>query len=229
MSQIYPGSDLLKYIIDEDLQPGDGLPAIKDLAGSDILGGSSGKIREQLAVVKAMGLVETRTRTGSRLKEFSFAPSVRLGLFYALARNDDAFDSFSQVRVHLESAFWEEACACITDETITIMRDCIEQARAKLNGTRIQIPNAEHRRFHLTLFQQLNNPFVPGLLEAYWDAYDAIAPQLYMDYEYLQTVWNYHERILDAICEEDFARAKADFIEHTTLLRHTRSNHRDGS
>src|SRR5687768_15002059 len=116
MNNIDPESDLLQYIIDRNLQPGDALPSIQELSENEHLGVSTGKVREQLAVVRAMGLVEVRSKTGMRLKEFAFAPLVRLGLFFALARDPDAFESFSVVRTHLEVAFWHEACAALTDE-----------------------------------------------------------------------------------------------------------------
>lgn len=220
MTHIYPGFDLLKYIIDEGIQPGETLPSIKELADSDKLGGSAGKIREQLAVVRAMGLVDVRSRTGTQLKDFSFTPSVRLGLFYALGKDLSYFDQFSQLRTHIETAFWEQACACITREDRQEMRRCIGEARRKLNSHPIRIPASEHRRFHLMLFQQLNNPFVTGLLEAYWDAYDAVMSHHYMDLTYLQTVWDFHERILDAIDAGEYETAKQLFIEHTRLLRY---------
>jgi DNA-binding FadR family transcriptional regulator len=217
MNNIDPESDLLQYIIDRNLQPGDALPSIQELSENEHLGVSTGKVREQLAVVRAMGLVEVRSKTGMRLKEFAFAPLVRLGLFFALARDPDAFESFSVVRTHLEVAFWHEACAALTDEGKQTMRECLEAARSKLHSHPIRIPMREHRVFHITVFEQLKNPFVTGLLEAYWDAYEAVESNRYADYTYLQTVWDYHERILDAICAGDYESAKQAFIKHTEL------------
>ncbi len=40
--------------------------------------------------------------------------------------------------------------------------------------------------FHLTIFKHLENPFVLGLLEAYWDAYEAVELNRYADYRYHQ-------------------------------------------
>ena len=74
--------------------------------------------------------------------------------------------------------------------------------------------------FHMTVFKRLENPFVIGLLEAYWEAYNAVQLNLYVDYDYLQTVWDYHERIADAIFSGDFDAAQQAFIEHTKLLRY---------
>ncbi len=213
-------SDLLNYIVEKGFQPGDRLPTINELQEPDHLGVSISKVREQLEVARALGMVEVRSKTGMRMKAYSFAPAVRLSLFYALANDPHQFEMFSELRNHVEAAFWHEACARMTDEDRTVMRACVDRARAKLNGHFIAIPNEEHRTFHLTMFRHLDNPFVLGILEAYWDAYEAVEPNRYADYAYHQSVWDYHERILNAICAGEPGKAQALFIEHTRLLRH---------
>jgi DNA-binding FadR family transcriptional regulator len=155
-----------------------------------------------------------------RLQNYDFAPAVRLSLFFALAQDLSNFEHFSQLRTHVEIAFWHEACERLTAEDTTAMRACIDQAWKKLNGEWIHIPNQEHREFHLRIFRHLENPFVLGILEAYWDAYDAIELNRYADYDYLEQVWQYHERILNEICKGDFQAAQQAFIQHTQLLRH---------
>jgi DNA-binding FadR family transcriptional regulator len=213
-------SDLLNYLAQQNLKPGERLPTIQDLQAPDHLGVSISKVREQLEVARALGLVEVRSKTGMRMKPYSFTPAVRLSLFYAMAQDPQNFDMFTGLRNHVETAYWHEACALLTPEDKALMRDCVEAARAKLNGHLIGIPNEEHRTFHLTVFRHLDNPFVLGLLEAYWDAYAAVEPNRYADYAYHQSVWNYHEQILEAICAGEIDRAQALFIEHTRLLRH---------
>jgi DNA-binding FadR family transcriptional regulator len=220
MSSIDLGSEFLNYIIQQGFRPGDRLPSINELQDETHLGISISKVREQLEVARAMGLVEVRSKTGTRLKEYDFAPAVRLSLLFALATDLSYFELFSQLRNHIEVAFWNEACALLTDEDKTFMRSCIDAARAKLNDRWIRIPNQEHRDFHLTVFKRLENPFVIGLLEAYWDAYDAAELNQFAQYDYLQEVWDYHERILNAICAGDFDTARDAFIKHTRLLRH---------
>jgi DNA-binding FadR family transcriptional regulator len=220
MAQIELDSDLLDFIIKQGYQPGDRLPTINELQASDYLGVGISKVREQLEVARALGLVEVRSKTGMRMRDYSFAPAVRLSLFFALAQDQHNFELFSEVRNHIEVAFWNEACALLTDDDRSLMRRCVDQARAKLSGQPIRIPNEEHRTFHLTVFKRLDNPFVMGILEAYWDAYDAVELNRYADLSYHQQVWNYHERILDALCAGNFDGAKALFIEHTRLLRY---------
>ena len=213
-------SDLLEFISTGHFKPGDRLPTISELQDEKLLGLSASKIREQLEVARALGLVEVRSKTGMRLKDFSFTPAVRLSLFFALANDLNNFELFSELRKHIEIAFWHEACATLTADDIAAMKACLDQAQKKLNHEWIQIPYAEHREFHLRIFRHLQNPFVLGILEAYWDAYEAVELNLYADYDYLQRVWNYHGRIYDEICKGDFDAARVAFIEHTQLLRY---------
>jgi DNA-binding FadR family transcriptional regulator len=220
MHSIDLGSDLLNFIVRSEVEPGERLPTISELQDDAHLGISVSKVREQLEVARALGLVDVRSKTGTRLKEYSFAPAVRLSLLYALAQNPGLFQHFSELRNHVEDAFWIEACTLLEDEDRAMLREYVNTALEKLSGNWIRIPNSEHRQFHLTIFKRLDNPFVTGLLEAYWDAYDAVELNSYADYEYLRKVWDYHEKILDAIDVGDFDNARELFKQHTQLLRY---------
>ncbi len=220
MTDIRLDSDLLNYIIDNGFQPGDRLPTISELQETEKLGVSVSKVREQLEVARALGLVDVRSKTGTHLKEYSFAPAVRLSLFFALATDVGYFEHFSALRTHIEMAFWHEACNQLTDADKAELAGYIKAARTKLHDTRVRIPFEEHRAFHLTIFRHLDNPFVIGLLEAYWDAYAAVELNRYAEYGYHTQVWDYHERILNAICAGDFNAAQEAFMQHTRLLHH---------
>jgi DNA-binding FadR family transcriptional regulator len=211
-------SDLLRYIAGHTAQAGTSLPSTEKLSAE--LGVSIGKLREQLEVARTLGLVEVKPKTGIRLTGYSFLPAVRTSLLFALASGHADFEAFSVLRNHLEAAFWHEAVAKLTPDDHQHLRVLIQQARAKLNGHPIQIPQAEHRDLHLSIFSRLDNPFVTGLLEAYWDAYEAVGLSLYSDYAYLQEVWDYHARIVEAIVAGKSAEGHDLLIQHTHLIRH---------
>lgn len=209
-------SEFLTYLIDQDFQPGDRLPSLTEL--SNQIGVSVGKLREQLEVARALGLVEASPRRGITRTEYSFLPAVRLSLLTALALNRQCFDEFSGLRVHLETAYWHEAVGLLTDEDKLNLRRLVQTAHEKLHHPRIQIPYIEHRELHLTIFRRLENPFVVSLLEAYWEAYEAVELNTYADFHYLQQVWDYHARIVDAICMDQTDLGKQLLIEHMHLL-----------
>ena len=106
----------------------------------------------------------------------------------------------------------------LTEEDLAHMRNLVTAAWEKLGQPRIQIPYQEHRELHLTIFRRLDNPFVVGLLGAYWDAYEAVELNTFADLGYLQSVWRYHARIVAAICAGEYAEGKRLLIEHMQLL-----------
>ncbi len=212
-------SALLNYIVEQNLENGAQLPSLNELSAQ--LNINVGKLREQLEVARVLGLVDVRPRTGIRLREYDFLPALRLSLLFALAMDKSYFVAFSELRNHLEVAFWHEAVVRLTEVDKAALGDLCERARHKLNNQPfIQIPHQEHRKFHLGIFAHLDNPFVKGLLEAYWEAYEAVELNTYADLAYWQEAWRYHEKILKHILENDPDAALRAFIEHTQLLRH---------
>ena len=210
-------SDLLRYISSNGHQPGDRLPALDDLSSQ--LGISVGKLREQLEGARILGLVEVRPRTGIKLEAYSFTPAVRASLLFALACNPQQFEKFSDLRNHIEFNYFYEATAKLTQEDLINLKNIVDSAKAKLQGKLILIPDIEHRELHLTLFKRLDNPFVIGLLESYWDAYDAVGLNVYADISYLTDVWRYHERIVEALLANDRDEAYCMLVQHTKLLQ----------
>jgi DNA-binding FadR family transcriptional regulator len=216
-------SEFLRYLLTQHCQPGARLPSLGEI--STETGISIGKLREQLEVARALGLVEVGPRRGIRFRGYEFLPAVRLSLMVALSLDRHMFRAFSTLRIHLENAFWDEAVPLLEDGDKAYLRELVSRAFAKLNHDRIQIPHPEHRELHLTIFRRLDNPFVRGLLEAYWDAYEAVELNTYADYTYLQEVWGYHERIVAAICAGDIAGSKALLGEHHHLLDKMGNSH----
>lgn len=203
------------YNADEDCER---LPPLTAL--SKQLGVSVSSLREQMEVGRALGLVEARPRTGMRRLPYSFRPAVEQSLFFAITLDQDSFLKFANLRQNLERAYWYQAVELLTEEDKNFLQDLIHQAWEKLHGTPVTIPQLEHRELHLTIYRRLDNPFVSGILEAYWDAYEAVGLNLYADYYYLEEVWSYHRRMVDAICGGVLEDGYKALVEHNDLIRH---------
>ena len=208
--------DLLEYLIDQQIQPGDRLPPLTEL--SQELGVSVGKLREELEVARQLGFVSVRPRLGTRREHFDFYPAVQTSLMFGLATGEASFEQFSTLRQTIEANMWPRATALLTLGDKERLLEIVAQAWEKLQGEPVHIPNGEHRELHLTLFSRLDNPFVKALLKAYWDAYEAVELTRFADYEYWLTVWSYHQRIVEALCANDNERARQLLIEHFALL-----------
>ena len=73
----------------------------------------------------------------------------------------------------------------------------------------------------MIIYQRLENPFVTGLLEAYWDAYEAVGLNVFTGgLSYLEEVWGYHAQMIEAICNNDYEAGYQALIQHTDLLYH---------
>lgn len=218
-----PLSEFLRYLAQYEEVNGEQLPPLSEL--SHELDVSIASLREQLEVARALGLVEVRPRRGTKRRPYSFTPAVRQSLRYALVLDDEYFQQFSELRNHIESAYWHEAVQRLTDEDKQVLQSLLKRAKEKLSGNSIQIPHEEHRKLHLLIYQRLDNPFVTGLLEAYWDAYEAVGLNVFSGgLSYLENVWNYHTQMVEAICRNDIEAGYQALIQHADLLYHRSEN-----
>src|SRR5512139_1367155 len=209
-------SEFMRYLANSP-EADRSLPPLKDL--SEELGISVASLREQLEVARALGLVEVRPRLGMKRRDYSFTPAVRQSLRYALALNDDNFRKFSELRNHVETAYWYEAVEKLTEEDKQELRSLVRRAMEKLHSNPIQVPHEEHRNLHLLIYRRLENPFVTGILEAYWDAYEAVGLNVFVgDHQYLLQVWDFHHQIVRAICNGDYKSGYEALVAHTDLL-----------
>lgn len=208
-------SEFMRYLAAHP-QADETLPPLTTLGAE--LGVSVASLREQLEVARALGLVDVRPRTGIRRLPYTFLPSVRQSLGYAMALDEANFQRFADLRKHVEAAYWHEAVAKLTPEDQEKLHQLVTRAWEKLDGRPVQIPHEEHKQLHLTIYGRLDNPFVSGILEAYWDAYESIGLNVFTDYAYLREVWEYHQRMVDSICGGDFEAGHRALVEHADML-----------
>lgn len=209
-------SEFMRYLASHEEVEAQGLPALTELSRE--LGVSVASLREQLEVARALGLVEVKPRTGMRRLPYTFRPAVTQSLGYAMRLGRQNFDLYADLRRHLETAYWHEAVRLLTSDDHTELNRLVARAWEKLRGAQPEIPHNEHRKLHLSIYGRLNNPFVTGILEAYWDAYEAVGLHFYTDLNYLEEVWQYHQRMVESICSGDFDAGYQALTEHTDLI-----------
>ena len=210
-----PLSDFIRYLA-RSKENGRALPSLTVL--SKELGASVASLREQLAVARALGWVEVKPRTGIRRLPYSFYPTVRHSVSYAIELDETYFMQFASLRNHLEAAYWLEAVQRLADEDKENLKALLAQAMEKLERSPVQIPHREHRKLHLSIYKQLDNTFVTGIFESYWDLYEAMGFDVFADYQYLKHIWQYHERMVASICDGRFQEGFDALIEHKDLL-----------
>lgn len=212
----YQISSFMQYLA--SLPPGESsrLPTLSEM--SNQLGISVASLREQMEVARVMGLIEVRPRTGIHKRAYTFTDSVVVNLMYAVASGEDAFQAFSNFRKHIEAAYWQEAASLLTVDDLAGLSRLVTRAFAKLHSRPPQIPVDEHREFHLSMYRKLNNVYVQGVLEAYWNLYEVTGMAVYTDLAYLEQVWKYHQHMIEAIQAGELDRGYRLLMEHTELI-----------
>ena len=207
----------LEYIIKKKRNGENQIPALTVLGKE--LNISCSTLREILELSKTLGLIEAHPRSGIELQPYSFKTPVIKSLGYAVMEDRKYFDEFSDLRIHLEKAYFMQAAKLLSIEDIEKIDNLINRAKDKLHSNPVQIPHPEHRQLHLSIYKNLNNEFVLSLLEAYWMMYESIGLDLYTDLKYLMRVWDYHEKIVKAISRGKFDHGFELLVEHMNMIK----------
>ena len=211
-------TDLIEYLISQrNKGESNRIPTIPEI--SEDLGISRSTIREQLEVAKALGFVEARTKTGIRLNPYRLKPAIIKSLDYGINTDAKLFDEFSNLRKHLEVAYWDEAVSNLTSQDVTRLQQLIDLATSKLESRPIIVPHEEHKELHMTIFRRVGNPLVTDLLESYWDLYERSGFNVLQDLAYLTRVWNYHKSMVGEILKGNNYQGKILLMDHFDLIQ----------
>jgi len=209
--------EFIDYLIDKQVNsPDQDIPSIEAI--SKELGVSVACLREQMELARNLGLIKIQPRKGIEIQPYSFTPAVIKSLYYAIKIDRKYFTQFADLRSHLERVYFREAAALLTEKDCADLMDLIQPAKRKLRDTPIQIPHQEHRNYHLLIYKRLNNVFLNGLLECYWDTYEMVGLNIYSDLAYLESVWDYHESIGKCLVEKQIDKAYQMMIDHIKLI-----------
>ena len=209
-------SEFMNYLAAASKRDQDRLPPLADISGE--LDVSVASLREQMEVARALGLVEVRPKTGIRRLDYTFKPAVIQSLAYAIAIDPTAFECFSDLRKNLEAAYWYQAVSLLTAEDHLKLQRLVVFAQEKMHGEPAQIPHAEHKELHLLIYRRLGNPFLNGMLEAYWEIYEVVGLNFYTDIAYLERVWMYHQKMVEAVCAGNFDSGYQALMDHMELI-----------
>ena len=207
---------LLDYLIEKAKNPLSEIPPIQKLSSE--LGVSTASLREQMELAKNLGIISTKPRKGIEILPYQFKPAVEKSLYYAINLDQKYFQQFSELRTHLEQAYFIESASLLDASNINELKVYVQQAKNKLEGFPVQIPHQEHRNYHLTFFQTPEKRFSNRVSRNLLGHVRTDRFNLYNNLEYLINVWKYHQRIIEEIETNDFVKAERLLIEHMELI-----------
>lgn len=197
--------EIRKYIVQNNLQPGDLLPTEQKLC--ETLGVSRNVLRESIKSMELMGMVRACPGKGTEVQAFNLDFILQNVLFFQVGPQEEhSIREMFGVRKVLELAYMRQAFHAMTEEDVRALRSLADAMRD--NWSRGVFFIQEDKDFHLTLFRSLHNDVLLSLLEAIWsvdDGFELEKKQLHLE----QTVTK-HEAIVAALENHSypaFARA----------------------
>ncbi len=202
-----------RFIIERGYQPGDRLPAEADLAHH--LGISRPSLREAMKSLQTLGVVEIRHGSGAYVGRFSLTPlmdGLAFGIRIELGRTIRVVRELLEIREILERELVARVTETIAPDQLADLTAIVDRMAER--ARRGELFTEEDRAFHERLYQQLGNPMVVQLLQAFWDAFFAVRDALPgMQADLLATAEG-HRAIVDALARRDRAAASAAMSAH---------------
>lgn len=197
--------EIRKYIVQNNLQPGDLLPTEQKLC--ETLGVSRNVLRESIKSMELMGMVRACPGKGTEVQAFNLDFILQNVLFFQVGPQEEhSIREMFGVRKVLELAYMRQALHAMTEEDVRALRSLADAMRD--NWSRGVFFIQEDKDFHLTLFRSLHNDVLLSLLEAIWSVDDGF--ELEKKQPHLEQTVTKHEAIVAALENHSypaFARA----------------------
>ena len=197
--------EIRKYIVQNNLQPGDLLPTEQKLC--ETLGVSRNVLREAIKSMELMGMVRACPGKGTEVQAFNLDFILQNVLFFQVGPQEEhSIREMFGVRKVLELAYMRQAFHAMTEEDVRTLRSLADAMRD--NWSRGVFFIQEDKDFHLTLFRSLHNNVLLSLLEAIWAVDDGF--ELEKKQPHLEQTVTKHEAIVAALENHSypaFARA----------------------
>ncbi len=197
--------EIRKYIVQNNLQPGDLLPTEQKLC--ETLGVSRNVLRESIKSMELMGMVRACPGKGTEVQAFNLDFILQNVLFFQVGPQEEhSIREMFGVRKVLELAYMRQAFHAMTEEDVRALRSLADAMRD--NWSRGVFFIQEDKDFHLTLFRSLHNDVLLSLLEAIWSVDDGF--ELEKKQPQLEQTVTKHEAIVAALENHSypaFARA----------------------
>jgi GntR family transcriptional repressor for pyruvate dehydrogenase complex len=209
---------ILSSIQDGSLVAGERLPSEAKLA--ELTGVGRTSVREALAALRLMGVIETHVGNGSYVRETADREVVSNGIAQAIEQSEEAHQLqearavFECGLVRLAVARWLPEKAKSFEDLLSRMSDCVDR---ECYEDYIRL----HRDFHLLLAQSTDNAIVEGTERSFLEYMDHegwqdMERQFYLPNrrEILRESVDLHRGIIDAVSSGDVVEASERMHEH---------------
>ena len=151
---------LVRYIGDNDLNPGDSLPSERQLA--DALGVSRRPLREAISRLRGMGVITVRQGKNAKLRRFSAANLFRYLSLLAGSPDHNPEQATLEVRLALEPYIARLAAERHDAQGLARLEECLAGMRESIDDMREFV--RYDMKFHELLARATGNPLLEMLM-----------------------------------------------------------------
>jgi GntR family transcriptional regulator, transcriptional repressor for pyruvate dehydrogenase complex len=144
-----------QYIVHHGLKAGDQLPTHDEL--SERLSVRPGRLREGLSILRHQGLIETRNKAGTIVRQSSYK-ALGEPISWHLDDTGYKFEDLVTARACLESSAAAEAAEKRSARDLLTILDALEQLEKVADATTDDV--AEDEAFHLAIMRATHNPVI---------------------------------------------------------------------
>jgi GntR family transcriptional regulator, transcriptional repressor for pyruvate dehydrogenase complex len=209
---------LMEWIAERRLQPGDRLPSERELASR--LGCGRNAVREAIAMLTSLRIVESRPQSGIYLREFRRQASFEaLVMLSQMGRPPTASEisETMEVRAALERTAIELACARRDDMDLAAFDRILLETEAIIaeKGNMADADTA----FHLTLVSAAHNVILVRVLNAFYELTLARRRLYFARLQRAKASHRQHKLIVEAVRARDAARGVKLIHDHLAGAR----------
>jgi GntR family transcriptional repressor for pyruvate dehydrogenase complex len=213
---------ILSSIQDGSLSAGERLPSEAKLA--ELTGVGRTSVREALAALRLMGVIETRVGAGSyvsaALDSGAMSSDIAEEIANAISKSEEAHQ-LQEARAVFECGLVRLAAARWSPEKAETFEDLLSRMSSCVNRECYEDYIRLHRDFHLMLAQATDNAIVEGTERSFLETMDHegwqdMERQFYLPNraEYLRESVDLHRGIIDAVSSGDAVAAADRMHEH---------------
>lgn len=209
---------IIQYLKERRLQPGDRLPSERDLA--ERLGAGRNAVREALATLVTLRMVESRPNSGIYLRhmerESSFEAMVMLADLGATPTPTDVAETM-EVRAHLEVLSVRLACQRRDEDDLQRMVQVLERTEKVLaaNGNIAE----EDTAFHIALVDATHNSVLVRVLNAFYRFTAKRRVLLFSNRDQAKASVRDHRKLIELIRQRDEDKAATLILNHMNRAR----------
>ncbi len=207
-----------EYIISHHLKHGDPLPSEGEIA--EQLAASRNAVREAVKALQALSIVETRHGQGTFVGDFSLNALVA-GLTFRIRLTADenlrTVRELLEIRQVLECGLVAHLPGLVTASHLAELHMLVN--RMEERAAQGETFPEEDRAFHEVLYRPLDNSLVIQLLQAFWEIYHVVGPELPVAEEHPRVTAAAHRRILETLEANDKDAAIVAMAAHFAGLQ----------